>query len=285
MHLRHIVAATDVSEAGHHAARTAMNLAERSSARLTIMRVAPRKLAARHAEVTVGRTWAGSETDETTESLRRWLETNVMEPGELERIQIGAAVGIPGIEICRFAESQNADLVVLGRKPTADMTRLLLGDTADAVARRSSVPTLFVPQVVAELSRVVVALDGTQRGMMVLQEAVDFARYTGADLSVITVEDTPGHQGMEEMSVPPLRGLSVQSRMNEFSSERDYSQIQVAIRTGDVVESVITHCLETQADALVIGYHRGGAAGVLGPGSTAQRLAHAAPCAVLTVPL
>jgi nucleotide-binding universal stress UspA family protein len=42
---------------------------------------------------------------------------------------------------------------------------------------------------------------------------------------------------------------------------------------------------ETGADVLAIGYHRGGPPGVLEAGSTARRLAHVAPCAVLTLPL
>jgi nucleotide-binding universal stress UspA family protein len=35
----------------------------------------------------------------------------------------------------------------------------------------------------------------------------------------------------------------------------------------------------------VIGCHRGGPPGILEAGSTARRLAHTAPCAVLTIPL
>jgi nucleotide-binding universal stress UspA family protein len=285
MHVKHIVAAADDSDAGRHAARTAMNLATRCSARLTIMRVAPRKQAAVHAEATIGSAWTGSETDQATEGLGRWLQANVVERGELERIQLGAAVGIPGIEICRFAELRAADLVILGRKRTADMARLLLGDTADAVARRSPVPTLFVPQAVRELSRVLVALDGSRRGLMVLGEALDFARYTGASLHVITVENAPEHEAPRDIDMPGGRSVTLQTRVNEFLSDKGFPVTAIAVQRGDVVESVTTHCLEIQADALVIGHHRGGAPSVVGPGSTAQRLGHAAPCAVLTVPL
>ena len=56
-----------------------------------------------------------------------------------------SAYGLPGIEIGRFAEHVRADLLVLGRKQRSRGQRLLLGDTADAVARRSRIPCLFVP--------------------------------------------------------------------------------------------------------------------------------------------
>jgi len=39
------------------------------------------------------------------------------------------------------------------------------------------------------------------------------------------------------------------------------------------------------ADVLVIGYHRGGPAGVIEAGSIARRVLHQAECSVLTVPL
>jgi nucleotide-binding universal stress UspA family protein len=48
---------------------------------------------------------------------------------------------------------------------------------------------------------------------------------------------------------------------------------------------VLAEVRESGADLLVIGYHRGGPPGVLEAGSTARRLAHEAPCAVLTIPL
>jgi nucleotide-binding universal stress UspA family protein len=52
-----------------------------------------------------------------------------------------------------------------------------------------------------------------------------------------------------------------------------------------VVDQVMAALEETSADALVVGYHRGGPPGVIEVGSTARHLAHLAPCAVLTVPL
>lgn len=281
MHLRHILAAMDRSEAGRDAARTAIDLATRCSARLTILHVASHRRAPLHAEITR----AADESDAAVASLRRWLETEVVAPGELERIQLEAAVGVPAIEICRLAESDRADLVVLGRKHSADMPRLLLGDTADAVARRSPVPTLFVPRPIREPGRVLVALDGSPRVMVVLQEASDFARSMGADLEVVTVEGAPGQGERDEPAMPAERSRAVQSRAGELLSAEGFPGKQVAIRRGDVVESVIAHCLEMQADVLVIGYHRGAAPSILGAGSTAQRLGHAAPCAVLTVPL
>jgi hypothetical protein len=77
-------------------------------------------------------------------------------------------MGVAGIEIARFADEASADLLVLGRKQRSTAARLLVGDTADAVARRSRVPCLFVPAVLGVPTTVLVALDGSARGLAVL---------------------------------------------------------------------------------------------------------------------
>jgi nucleotide-binding universal stress UspA family protein len=57
------------------------------------------------------------------------------------------------------------------------------------------------------------------------------------------------------------------------------------ILRGPIVGSLIQEVTTFRADVLVVGNHRGGPAGVIEGGSTARRLAHEAPCAVLTIPL
>ena len=60
---------------------------------------------------------------------------------------------------------------------------------------------------------------------------------------------------------------------------------EVELRRGEPAEQILATVEEQRPDVLVIGSHRGGPAGVIEAGSTARRVAHTAPCAVLTVPL
>jgi nucleotide-binding universal stress UspA family protein len=73
--------------------------------------------------------------------------------------------------------------------------------------------------------------------------------------------------------------------VREILAREGFPDAPLVIRQGDILERVLAQAQESKADVLVIGYHRGGAPGVLEGGSTARRLAHAAPCAVLTIPL
>lgn len=287
MLLRHIVAATDESDAGRQAVRTATDLASVASARVTVLRVMAVQ-ASRH-RVSVGHGTAytnGGEDEVAVSYLSRWLEADVLSPEEARRTELGIAYGIPGIEICRFAEQGQVDLLVLGRKRHSQMMRLLLGDTADAVARRSRLPCLFVPPGSREPRKVLVALDGSDRGINVLNQACDFARFVGATVQAVTVERRPENEPVELVSkLPVARSSSLQIRVREVLAREGFPDAPLAIRRGDVLERVVAEAQETGADILAIGYHRGGPPGVLEAGSTARRLAHAAPCAVLTIPL
>jgi nucleotide-binding universal stress UspA family protein len=287
MIMRHIVAATDESDAGRQAVRTAVQLGAGSSARVTVLRVMAVEVS--HRLVGAGMSLGPSAAeDDVTElvRLRQWLRGDVLSPEEMDSTELAIAYGIPGVEICRFGERAEADLLVLGRKRHSQMTRLLLGDTADAVARRSRFPCLFVPPETGGLVRALAALDGSDRGMNVLYQACDFARYTGARLQAVTVEARPDEEPLRIVATLPLtRSLSLQDRVQQMMAREGFPEAPLIIRSGDIIDGVLAETQESAADVLAIGYHRGGPPGVLEAGSTARRLAHAAPCAVLTIPL
>jgi nucleotide-binding universal stress UspA family protein len=284
MEIRHILAAADESDAGRQAVRTAIDLASRTYARVTVLRVSAVEASRRRVSVGGG---SENEVDQTAERyLRRWLAADVLSPAENATVEAATATGIPGVEICRFAEQNHVDLVVLGRKQHSTMMRLLLGDTADAVARRSRVPCLFTPPRSGEVGRILVALNGSERGMNVLTEACDLAKNTRAELLALTVEPGLGEEPLKIVpDIPITRSLSLEKVVRQVLAQKGMQDTPLAIRRGDIVERVLAELQETGADILAIGYHRGGPPGVLEAGSTARRLAHVAPCAVLTIPL
>jgi len=279
MQLRHIIAATDESDAGRQAIRTALALAGPAGARVTVVRAV-------HVGPMMPAAVPGTSSEDgelgapALERLQRWVEADLPVLPEQPGISYAVAFGLPGIEIARFAEQEGADLVVLGRKPRSRMTRLLLGDTADAVARRSRVPCLFVPGTTGLPHRVLVAVDGTERGLTVLTIAQGFARGTGAELDVLTVErPRPEEPAILASATPAARSTRVRERVRELVGR------EVELRRGEPAEQILAAVEERRPDVLVIGAHRGGPAGVIEAGSTSRRVAHTAPCAVLTVPL
>jgi len=278
MKLQHILVATDPSEAGRAAVHAGLIMANAAQARLTVMTAA---LADRAATVAAGGGW--SEGIDSLEELAAHVRSEAGTPTVPAGVELDLVTGLPGIEVPRYAEQHGADLVVLGRKPRTAAARLVMGDTADAVARRSRVPCLMVPGRTEPPKRVLVALDGTLRGEVVLETAADFVRQAGGELGVVIVERShPGEPDNLARQLPAARSERVRELV-AAAANRLGARIEVDVRRGDPVEQILA-ALDGW-DMLAIGYHRGGPAGIIEGGSIARQLVHAAPGSLLTVPL
>jgi nucleotide-binding universal stress UspA family protein len=287
MNLHHILAAADESEAGHQAVRSAIDLAGRARASVTVMRAVPVGAMAVAAGATEASDFAGVGIERPSiQDLHQWIRTELRTQREPPHVEVGIAAGVPAIEICRLAERRQADLMVLGRKQRSRLGRLLLGDTADGVARRSTIPCLFVPPNSGPFRQVLVALDGSERGMLVLRGALGFALGAGASLRMMTVEAGPPDE-QNELGLPVTRSARLERELQALLVQQPVPGAipAVQVRRGEVVEQILDTVKATGADVLVVGYHRGGLPGIIQAGSTARRVVHTAPCAVLTIPL
>jgi nucleotide-binding universal stress UspA family protein len=296
MQLDHIVVASDETDAGRSAARVALDLAHRAQSRITFMTVVPAEPAGAVASALLSR--SADQPPAAADRLGQWLNAELEMAPTARAVDIGVAFGIPSVEICRFAEDRQADLLILGRKPRTRAARLLLGDTADAVARRSRVPSLYVQPGTAPLRRFLVALDGSDRGLVVFRYACAAAASIGASLSVVTVEPSYGNEPESlAAALPTSRSLALVDRVAALAKAERLDCLTpaaedgrgtrdlVMVRRGDVVAQVLDAVEHTWADVLAVGYHRGGPPGSIEGGSVARRLAHEAPCALLAVPL
>ncbi len=277
MELRHVVAATDQSEAGHHAVLVAARLAEQLGARLTVLAVRP---------VTTGggapkTALPDAERQTLLRDLSRGLEAEIARQAPLLTPAFTVLSGVPGIEIPRYAEQHGGDLLVLGRKQRTQRQRMFLGDTADAVARRSQVPCLFVGLESNDFGPMLVCLDATERSLTVFTAAATLARGTGVPVHAVTVEPVWLNEPDElAATLPASRTL----RLNR-TLDRGLITTDLRIRRGNVLSELLSEAGETGAKLLAFGYHRGGPPGIVEGGSVARGLLHSALCAVLTVPL
>lgn len=273
MRERTIVAATDDSAAGRRAVETAVWVAARMEARLSVVTVTPVAGIDRIHTVAHPAVGSGSIGTATAQDLV-------------------VLTGLPGIEIVRYAEAESAELIVLGRSRRSSASRWLIGDTGDAVARRSSIPCLFVPPGHNGLTRALVAVDGTERGLMVLRRAMEFARELRIPLGALTVESDFGGGPDRQTLVPPAtQARRISGALEQFEARADTrpgtvpTSPPLITRYGEVVEEVLGELSSSGADLLAVGYHRGGPSGILEGHSVGRRLVHWAPTAVLTVPL
>jgi nucleotide-binding universal stress UspA family protein len=280
--LERIVVAVDNSEASREAARCAARIATLCGGELTVLAVAPG----------VGSPGANNSTP--LDLIEASLGGSFFDEFSTLPVDFAGVHGLPQVEIGRYAEHRKADLIVLGRKQRTRSARLFLGDTADAVVRRSRIPCLLVPPGLVTFSHVTAALDGTDRGFRVYEHAAAFARACVMNLDAVSVE--PKWTGE-----PPALSRQVWSARTEklaamISSRnpRGRSAMQgngscatddrLHVRNGEVVEEIVSVIAEVGTDVLALGFHRGGPPLVVSAGSVSRRLVHAAPCAVLAVP-
>jgi nucleotide-binding universal stress UspA family protein len=244
-----ILVAADDSQAGLHAVEVAETLARMAGADLSVCTVVE--------------------------------STGVEMPAPLARRQPRVARGVPGVEIVRQAEELHADLLVIGRAAGPDGERPVLGVTGDAVVRRSLVPCLFVPPTHTGIGRVVVALDGTERGFGVLDWARRMLRITGGEALAITVEPAD-IGGLPGEPVLTARSLRVSQALRAGGETACWPLL---VRQGEPAAAIRAELTSPHSDLLVVGTRRGGPGGPPVSTGVGRMLIHTAPTAVLTVPL
>lgn len=179
--LQSIVAATDFSAPSRHAALRAAMLGETSGASLTL---------------------AHALGDSALEDLRRWLADDSQASGLLEDdarrrlselaqeltstrgldVRVHLAVGRPVEQVIRLAEDLDADLVVTGTRGAGFFRGVVVGSTAERIAKRSSRPVLMVRQMPREpYRRVLVPVDFSDWG----PAAIATARRVAPEASLV----------------------------------------------------------------------------------------------------
>jgi nucleotide-binding universal stress UspA family protein len=286
MELKHIVVAVDDSSVGRHALGEAIALAASAGARVTaVTAIAARPLAAPSAALSAARAAREHALPPALADLD--ARVRAAEPRRLGvSVTTDVTYGVPGIEICRFAEAQNADLLILGRKRRSQAERLLIGDTADAVARRSRVPCLFVPGDASVGAPVLASVDCGPRAARVVRAAWEFSAALGWPLRLLSVEPESEH-GPDDLGdlLATERRQRLADTLRTAAPEAAADAVELIVRRGDAAGEVLRTTEQGGAGVLVVGYRRGGPPGVAELGSVARRLAHGAACPVLTIPL
>lgn len=139
MNMKKIILPVDFSHADDRALDLAVALAETWKARLLIVHVEEPPLAYGGGEMYYGL------PEPRTADLVRMLEAIVPKtPGVAFEHHL--ITGEPSEAIVRLAESENADMIVMGTHGRTGFSRLLMGSVAEAVVRTAKCPVLTLKQ-------------------------------------------------------------------------------------------------------------------------------------------
>lgn len=153
-----IVAATDLSPASRHAGDRAARLARQHAAPLTLVH------ALASSALDELRRWAGDDTHARAVEAEAGARLSAL-AAELRqrheaRVETRLVAGHPVEAVTRLAEQLDADLLVTGTRGAGFVRGVLVGSTAERIARRAARPVLMVRQSVHEpYRRVLVPVD------------------------------------------------------------------------------------------------------------------------------
>jgi len=194
--------------------------------------------------------------------------------------------GKPADEILRSAKAKKVDLIALSTHGREGLNRLVAGSVAESVLRCAVVPLLVTRKGAKATSwkKIVVALDGSDRGEAILPDAFRLAKKMGSTLDLVRVvfpAITPTGLGELPMlpipsddPLPYLRTVVERARSEGIDAKAFGLE-------GTACFQILRHVEDSGAGLLCMATHgRTGLTRVL-MGSIAEEMLRKAPCPVL----
>jgi nucleotide-binding universal stress UspA family protein len=270
--IQSIVHPTDFSDLSGRAFAHALRIALAARSRLQVLHVAERDndnedIAFPHVRQILAQ-WGLIEENDTPQAVATKLGISVSHMSLDRQKPLSGILG--------FLDQYASDLVVLATHGREGFDRWLKGSVAEAVFRRSAIPTLFVApsargfvsQVSGDIAlrRVLVPVDHSPAPARAVEAVRAFARLltgTGTTLHLLHVGNT----------APVVHSTSPDPQ----------GEPPVMLRSGNVVKSILEAAVEFDVD--LIGMPTAGHHGVLDAlrGSTTERVLRHAPCPLFAV--
>lgn len=221
--------------------------------------------------------------------LREFVKNHTYEGNQPELVvQEGMAPDV----ILSFAQSQNADVIVMGTHGHRGFDRLMVGSVTNRVMRRAPCPVLAVSNPhdadmkgrehghVHHLNRILFCTDFSENSDRALDYAISGAAEYDADLTLLHVLE--GAEG-SEVKEPVLSAVTEQLDKLIPPAARSTLKIKTAVRVGRPYQQIIQIASESQSDLVIMGVHGRGAIDLAVFGSTTYRVIQLGPCPVLAV--
>lgn len=193
----------------------------------------------------------------------------------------------PAHALHQLAETESADLVVVGSSRHGKLNRALLGDVSRAVLHGSPCPVAVAPKGFASgpVRQIGVAFNDSPEAHEALRFAAGLASARGARLRVRTAVENPVATAAFAGSMIDYEALrkdaqeTLEEAIATLNADVETDAGVIVGRTGDVLDAL---CADV--DLVVCGSRGWGAVRRVVLGSMSDRLIHHAPCPAILVP-
>jgi nucleotide-binding universal stress UspA family protein len=293
-----IMVPTDGSGFDREAIRVALRLAERTGAKVRLVRVLATGsyfgVAAASEGLAVAAEVVRSERDTALSELYS-LASECRHTSKAE-ISVDLHAGPVNDVLQGYARRNDIDLIVTSTHGRSGFARLSLGSVTDSLIRRTTIPVLVVkppasylnPQVGGPFRRIVVPLDGSKLAEQILPRVLDLAKLEEAEITLLNIL-IPQSYSQKEIADPSLpwwdKDISLAQVYLSYVATR-LRHRGVAVTTDIVIaENVATaigdFASREKADMIAIATHgRGGLARML-RGSVADAIMHSGRMSML----
>ena len=142
-------------------------------------------------------------------------------------------------------------------------------------------------------TRIVVGTDGSETAGEAVRQAVDLAKLTGAELSIVSayapvserrVRDTQDAAPADvQYEIGPREDVNLVLDAAAAAARNDGIEVQTHPVEGDPAEAILTVAEDTKADLIVVGNKGMTGARRFLLGSVPNNVSHHAPCSVIIV--
>jgi len=285
--IRHVLVPVDLSDHSRLAVAKAATIATSCGARLTVLHVS------KSAFDTSPKDAAGG--DELQARLVDLVGARASDPDT----HLVVLPGDPARSIVDFAAAHGVDLIVVGRRHHGELQRLFFESAGEIVTREAACSVLVVAEPVGTTaprstsrrgrSRILCAVDLTDRSAATLALAASLARETRTPLTVLHVienwypPDTPADGRDETAALRSRMACSAYEGMAELLSAHARPEIHAdtLVSFGVPPLEIVRAVSVVGADTLVLGGRSKRRLGHTRLGSTARYVLGDPPCAIL----
>lgn len=256
--MKTIAVLTDFSKRAEHAARYALNLAQKIKANIILFNSflvpADVPMAAQVAWPVVDYNEIKKDTEKALAELRRKLEN------ELQKNQTAGAFvpvitciceeGALANNIPELEENDNITLLVMATHGADEISAFMFGNNCRQVIDTATVPILIVPEtsILEEMNRIVFATDVTYTDVKYIKALAEFARQFSAEITVSNVNP--------ENPLDSDHDAAVRLFMNDVEQDVDYDRIKFRSIPNGNVKKGLEWLLENAKFDMLVMVHR-----------------------------
>lgn len=207
-------------------------------------------------------------------------------------LQILVKTGTIEDEISSTIREERADIVVMGTHGRGLVGRTFIGSVTQHLLRKVPVPILTVCRVARPLTfeRILFATDLSDASVQGFHSALELARVTRSNLTVLHVVDTPSlaYAGGGMAGIDSHRLLEeARTRLNDLTARGSTQKIKIdtVLIEGNPAEAIFRAAEDNCADLIVITVEKKGLLERALLGSTAERIIREAHLPVLSIPV